>query len=421
MNKAQSLPRCFRIVADARTVSQVEDFLLADGFAFEPEPFSPFCRRLLAGPAPLGASLAAFFGYIYIQDRSSMLPPLALDPEPGRSVLDMAASPGGKTGFLCQLAGNSGFVLANEPAKDRLATLRANLNRSNLLPCATCSYSGEKLPLAPGSFGHILLDPPCSGWGTLNKNPQAAKIWQGDKISRLVSIQKKLLAHAAFLLAPGGKLLYSTCTTNPRENEEQTAYAINSLGLEPEPITPFPGFTFEQKTNGMLVDGGASLAQSFYLCLLRKKGGEVAEPPAMQPPDACPDLPGLPIPRSNLASPVFDPALLPPGEVMAFGGKARFLPQAAALRLPVGIRWQGFLLGKFQAGRFTPSPRLRACMPPPDRQTAVVFEETAPIRRFLAGGSLQTGIKTELAGIWWRHLPLGICAVKNGRLVAGFR
>ena len=161
--------RSFRLVCEPCAIPRVEALLRAQGFVFEPELFSPFCRRLVAGPAPLGRSLAAFFGYIYIQDRSSMLPPLALAPAPGDAVLDMCASPGSKSGFLAQLVGREGFVLANEPNPARLATLRANLHACNLIQAGTCAFPGERLPLAPGSCGHILLDPPCSGWGTAEK------------------------------------------------------------------------------------------------------------------------------------------------------------------------------------------------------------------------------------------------------------
>ena len=101
--------RSFRLLCSPEEMPRVEALLQAQGYRFEPEPFSPFCRRLLDEPRPLGASLAAFFGYIYIQDRSSMLPPLALDPAAGGSVLDICASPGSKTGFLAQAGGQKRF------------------------------------------------------------------------------------------------------------------------------------------------------------------------------------------------------------------------------------------------------------------------------------------------------------------------
>ena len=158
--------RSFRLVCRCGHSSLVEDFLREQGFVFEAEDFSPLARRLLEEPFPLGASLASVFGYIYIQDRSSMLPPLALNPPPGAAVLDMCASPGSKTSLLAQLVGENGFVLANEPNPRRLATLRQNLSRLNLLQTGTCSFPGERIPIPSASWEYILLDPPCSGWGT---------------------------------------------------------------------------------------------------------------------------------------------------------------------------------------------------------------------------------------------------------------
>ena len=104
MTDTPALRRSFRLVCGPEQIPSVEALLSAQGFVFEPEPFSPLARRLLQEPFPLGRSLAAFWGYVYIQDRSSMLPPLALAPGEGARVLDMCASPGSKTGLLAQLA-----------------------------------------------------------------------------------------------------------------------------------------------------------------------------------------------------------------------------------------------------------------------------------------------------------------------------
>ena len=205
-NTAHEAPlRSFRITVPEPAQSGVAALLEEEGFRFEPEPFSACCRRLTAEPRPLGSSLAAFFGLIYIQDRSSML--------------HMCASPGSKTGFLAQLVGPGGFVLANEVSHSRLFTLRQNLRVCNFLQAGTCSYEGQNIPLAPGSLRYIQLDPPCSGWGTAVKNPKVMALWHDDKVKPLIGLQRLLLRRAAELLAPGGVVVYSTCTTNSGENE----------------------------------------------------------------------------------------------------------------------------------------------------------------------------------------------------------
>ena len=285
--------RSFRLACKPEQAPLVELLLQAQGFTFDPEPFSPLARRLTSGLLPLGSSLAAAFGYIYIQDRSSMLPPLALAPKNGAAVLDMCASPGSKTGLLAQLVGPEGFVLANEPSHNRLATLRRNLQSLNLFNCATTSYPGENIPLpsAPDSrtdapflhapnedaspgWEYIQLDPPCSGWGTVEKNPQVLRLWRGDKVKPLISLQRKLLAEAARLLRPGGRLAYSTCTTNVEENERQLRFAREELGLEFLPLEPLPGFSFADpelpEFAGALRVNTGSDGQGFFVALLQK-------------------------------------------------------------------------------------------------------------------------------------------------------
>lgn len=410
--------RSFRIIARPEYVAGVQDLLTAENFVFEPEPFSSCCYKLVAEPTPLGGSLAAFFGYIYIQDRSSMLPPLALLPGEGETVLDMAASPGGKTGFLAQLVGWQGLVVGNEPARDRLATLRANLARANLLQTVTCSYPGENLPFAANAFANILLDPPCSGWGTVEKNPKALKLWQGAKIDRLVCIQRGLLRKACELLKPGGKLLYSTCTTNAKENQEQIAFAINELGFEPLFLAPFPGFVFEQPSGfDLLVNSRESQAQGFYLALLTRRQSAQERIQAGQQERNLPSISYLS--PAEIAGPCVDTDLLPPGKIGLFGGKARFLPQAMLELWPGMARWQGPLLGKFKGTSFCPEARLRAVMPKSGPEQ-IVFDELEPIRKLLSGASLQVTVKMSCTGIYWRDLPLGICQIKNGRLLAAF-
>ena len=415
----------------------MEALLQAQGYRFEPEPFSPFCRRLLDEPRPLGASLAAFFGYIYIQDRSSMLPPLALAPEEGSCVLDVCASPGSKTGFLAQLVGKNGFVLGNEPSRARLATLRANMHACNLLSVSTCTYEGQALPLRPGSWEAIQLDPPCSGWGTVEKHPRVMELWQGEKVQPLVGLQRLLLRQASALLAPGGKLVYSTCTTNVAENEEQVRFAEEELGLERLALTPFPGFVWEELPGGegtLRVDGQRSAAQGFYVALFRKPYGVVESVPAplSEPSDARSsrrggknpakrEQPGQELPRVALAGPCCDPALLPPGRVMLYGDQVRFLPEDAARLLPPDMIWQGALLGKFAGGRLHPAPRLRALLPRrPDAGTALVLDSPDDLTALLSGQSRRTELEGREAALWWQDLPLGRVSLKQGRVVATF-
>jgi 16S rRNA (cytosine1407-C5)-methyltransferase len=427
--------RSFRLVCDDPEIPLVEALLTAQGFSFEPEPFSPWCRRLLGEPFPLGASLAARFGLIYIQDRSSMLPPLALAPDQGAAVLDMCASPGGKTSFLAQLAGRGGYVLGNEPSADRLATLRQNLARMNLPQAVASGLKGQDLPLPEASFEHILLDPPCSGWGTVEKNPKVLTLWKPGKVDPLIALQRELLAKAAQLLAPGGRLLYSTCTTNRAENEEQAAWAAAELGLMVMDLPSFPGFSFHApvipEARGTLrVDGEGSDAQGFYLALLtkptssygstgtaereaeydpgvsalRKRGGaDVAmSGRAVLPPEALQDA-GL----------AWDN--LPPGFFETFKDELCFLPARGRGLLPP--RRKGQRLGAVKGGVFRPWARARLLLPGPGSGPELNVEDPGTLSALLEGRSLQTGTRTARLGFYFRGLPLGFLAVKGGRIL----
>lgn len=408
-------PRSFRIVAQPGLMEAAQRFLRAEGFEFEPEPFSDCCFRLSSEPRPLGSSLAAFFGYIYIQDRSSMLPPLALAPEPGGAALDMCASPGSKTGFLSTLVDSDGLVLANEPNPARLATLRANLNVMDCLNVASCQYDGASLPLFPQSWHSILLDPPCSGWGTEKKNPGARKLWQGAKIGKLVKIQRSLLRKAASLLAPGGRLLYSTCTTNPEENERQAEFAIGELGLELEPLAPFAGFAFHDSRlpGTLLVDGEASRAQGFYLAKFRKSENSSSHEQRGEffkaPPDA----------SCQCAAQALDLSALPKGAMGIYGGKARFLPAQAERILPATLRWQGRKLGEIGAsGHFAPNARLKSLLP--HTGPVAQIDDVNALRAFLNGAARACGLNATAVGLFWEDLPLGRCQLRKGRLISPF-
>lgn len=400
----------------------VEALLQAEGYSFENEPFSPFCRCLTAEPRPLGSSLAALFGLIYIQDRSSMLPPLALlaqedDSPAGAAVLDMCASPGSKTGFLAQMTGPAGFVLGNEPTRPRLATLRANLQTLDMLHAATCSAPGEQLPLPGGLWDRIQLDPPCSGWGTVEKNPQVLKLWQGDKVKPLVALQRRLLERAYTLLRPGGVVVYSTCTTNEAENEAQTRYATGELGLEVLPLPPFPGFVWEEPLPGgegtLRVDGQRSQAQGFYMARLRKPAAsrDVAPEPTQRFAVREPLAPHM------LEAPCVDLGLLPPGQLAAFGDTARFVPRQALELLPANLVWQAAPLGRVAGGRVRLGARSRALLPASPPPEALVLEHVDEIHALLRGQSLHTGLPGRETGLYWRNLPLGRIGLKNGRAV----
>jgi 16S rRNA (cytosine1407-C5)-methyltransferase len=403
--------RSFRLACSPEQVPDVEALLRAEGFEFRPEPFFPLARTLTAEPVSLGRSIAARFGYIYIQDKSSMLPPLALAPQAGDRVLDLCASPGSKTGILSQLVGPTGLVLANEPSADRLATLRVNMRHLGCLNVATCRYEGQNLPLPADSWPLILLDAPCSGWGTVDKNPKAARMWAGDKTLPLETLQRELLAKAAELLAPGGRMVYSTCTTNERENEEQVRFALDHLGLQSLPLPEFPGFSFSPSLPGcLLVDGESSAAQGFFLAGLRKPDGSA--PTAAEPRK----LPGEHVSRDAfLARSGLDTSWLPEHSFLGTGGRVYLILDQAARVLPGDLRWQGFAVGKAAGEAILADATLRMFVPPRPGPDDLVLDDARQIHALLAGQSLPWDNPGRRGGLYFKGLPLGFLTIKGRR------
>lgn len=409
--------RTFRLAAEPRLLPLVEALLTAQGFVFEPEPFSPLCRRTVEEPFPLGASLAARFGFIYILDRSSCLPPICLNPPPGAVILDMCASPGSKTSHLSSLTGPGGAVLACEPNPSRHETLRANLTRLNCANTVTHKGQAQRLALPAGLFDHILLDPPCSGWGTLDKNPKAAAIWREDKTAPLVHLQKELLAEACRLLKPGGSLVFSTCTTNVAENEDQVRHALDHLPLALSPLAPPAGFAFHDparpELEGVLrVDESQSQAQGFFIARFTRLDRDAWPMPEYPkgPPDG-----SLPLP---LDEPWMQASRLGPGCLSPVGGRTWcFEPLPLLDLLPRHFARRGIPLYTGNGDDLRPLPGARCLLPEYSPETGVQLD-LDDIGRLLAGQSLDNPLPDcPHPGIHHQGLPLGFATAKGKRLL----
>ena len=159
-------------------------------------------------------------GAYYLQEPSAMAPARLLDAQPGERVLDLCAAPGGKTTQLAAAMQGRGLLVCNEIHPRRAQVLASNIERLGIPNALVLSEHPAKLAQRfPGYFDRILVDAPCSGEGMFRKEEAAVTDWSEATVAMCAARQQEILASAAEMLAPGGRLVYSTCTFSPEENE----------------------------------------------------------------------------------------------------------------------------------------------------------------------------------------------------------
>ncbi len=233
---ARPSPVHLRVNTLRAEVGGVAAALAAQGVVTRPEPWCPFLLRVEGEPPrALGATLLHALGLIYLQSASSAVAALALGARPGEAVLDLCAAPGSKTTLLAQAMGDRGAVVANEPNPRRLQSLTANLDRLGLTAAVVTGYPGQNFPLGR-KFDRVLVDAPCSGEGTW-RGPRARPQPPSAGLRRHLARQQGALLRRGYeLLAPGGTLVYSTCTYAPEENEGVVGPLVAETGARLEPL-----------------------------------------------------------------------------------------------------------------------------------------------------------------------------------------
>lgn len=198
-------------------------FAAHTNFAAEP---SKFCRTAFTTAADFrpGRHPWHHAGLLYAQEPSASAPAVLLDVRPGMRVADLCAAPGGKTSQLAAALQGQGLLLANEFVAARAEILRQNLERMGVTNAVITNEDTASLAKAlPGQFDRVLVDAPCSGEGMFRKEAVAAAQHSDALVAHCAELGAEILENAAALLAPGGVLVYSTCTFAPAEDEAQIA------------------------------------------------------------------------------------------------------------------------------------------------------------------------------------------------------
>ncbi len=229
------------------TPERLSAWLARDGTLAEPIAWCPGAFRL-SGARP-GKSLAYISGHLHIQEEVALIPVILLDPRPGERLLDLCAAPGNKTVQAAVRMEDRGTVIANERGLHRIGVLRRNLERLGITCAAVTVGDAANLPRDAGTYDRVLADVPCSCEGTTRKNPEVLR--RLGRIKRRAGGQLAILRKAVQLARPGGRIVYSTCTYAPEENEgvvgallrEAAPGSLRLLPARVEGLKTVPGLT----------------------------------------------------------------------------------------------------------------------------------------------------------------------------------
>ena len=288
-------------------------------------------------------------GVYYLQEASAMAPVSLLDPQPGERVCDLCAAPGGKTTQIAGRMMGEGFLLCNEINPKRAKILSRNIERmavSNAL--VTNEHPATLAQRFPNGFDKVLIDAPCSGEGMFRKEEAAVTDWSEETILMCAWRQAEILHSGAQLVRPGGRLVYSTCTFAPEEDELAVAAFLESHpDFEAETIET-PWFV-SVENGGHRMWPHKLLGEGHFAAVLRKKGE-----------DDCDFTPitGAKLPKEWLAFAKELDITLPEGKAVLFGETLYWVPEGMPEIGRLKVLRPGLELGCVKKGRFEPAHAL---------------------------------------------------------------
>lgn len=261
-----------------KTEGDVGERELAGLFSLEPVPWAAGGYYYGSSAQP-GKHVYHEAGLYYIQEPSAMAPVGFLDVRPGHRVLDLCAAPGGKSTQIGALLEGSGLLIANEIHPARAKILLENVERMGLANACVTNETPERLAVVfPEYFDRILVDAPCSGEGMFRKNEAALTEWSAENVQLCGERQDGILECASRMLAPGGRLVYSTCTFAEWENEGSVE---RFLKKHPD-FELAKGLKFQQaRDRELCFDGMLRLyphrlrGEGHFVAVLQKKGGSL--------------------------------------------------------------------------------------------------------------------------------------------------
>lgn len=294
---ARPLPTCIWTNPLRVDWEEVRDELAAEGLDAEPVAWSREAWRLHS-PMRLVDSLGYRAGVFHVQEEASQLPVALLGIDPSCRVLDLCAAPGGKTALIAIRLGGRGTVIANDPSRGRQSVTRTTLDRLGLANVSLTDRDGRDPSWPEASFDRVLVDAPCTCEGTVRKHPGIlARASEGSR-RYLADVQRALLLNALRICRPGGRVVYSTCTFAPEENEsvvadvlERSGGAVRVVPVAVPGLRSRPGLT---EWNGRRYPPAMALSHrlwpheadtgGFFAVALQPTGRTASAPPAFERP-----------------------------------------------------------------------------------------------------------------------------------------
>ena len=308
-----------------------------DGFYYDPE-------------ARPGLHIYHEAGVYYLQEASAMAPVQLLDPQPGEKICDLCAAPGGKTTQIAGRMAGQGFLLCNEINPKRAKILSRNIERMGVPHALVTNEHPENLAKRfPGFFDRVLVDAPCSGEGMFRKEEAAVTDWSEETVLMCARRQAEILHSAARLVRLGGRLVYSTCTFAPEEDE----MAVEAF------LADHPEFSAEEADAPWFTPAGPGcfrmwphklLGEGHFAAVLKK--AETEEETETEP-----------CPREKLPKQwtVFAKELdirLPAGKALSFGTSLFWAPEEMPSLQRLKVLRPGLELGEVKKDRFEPAHAL---------------------------------------------------------------
>ena len=337
-------------------------------------------------------------GVYYLQEASAMAPVSLLDPQPGEWVCDLCAAPGGKTTQIAGRLAGEGFLLCNEINPKRARILSRNIERMGVANALVTNEHPEKLAIRfEGCFDRVLVDAPCSGEGMFRKEEAAVTDWSVEAVEMCARRQREILQSAARMVRPGGRLVYSTCTFAPQENEETVeAFLRMHPDFSREPIRA-PWFA-EGDTGSFRLWPHKLLGEGHYAAVLRREG----DAPRTEPDTATAEK--LPKLWQEFAKDLG--ISLPEGQAMTFGQNLFWVPRGMPQLRGLKVERPGLELGTVKKDRFEPAHALALWLKTCSRE-----ESLAPDSKALEGYLRGDVVLSEKRG--W-------CLVKAGAYALGW-